>query len=263
MEGEASARLELLFSREGLARLAHARVLVLGLGGVGSSCAEALARGGVGSLALVDSDEVSASNVNRQAIAFTSTVGRRKVEVMRDMVLDIDPAAQVTTYDMRVLPENAEALLERCRQDQGGLDYVVDALDTVATKLVMAELCERMGVPLVSSMGAANKVHPERLRFADIYDTRVDPLCHAVRKRARKQGIRHLRVLFSPERPLEVDARASAAAPDDADAPAGQERRGATLGTASFMPPIMGQMLAGDVIRHLTGIDDERARDGR
>lgn len=239
---ESTSRLEAIFSAEGLRRLRSSTVMMLGLGGVGSNCVEALARGGVGGLVLVDSDFVQESNINRQAIAFMSTVGRRKVEVMREMVLDINPDARVETHDMRVLPENLVELMEPY---VGKVDYVVDAIDTIATKLVLAKYAEDQGLPLVSAMGAAGKVHPELLRFADLYDTAVCPLCHAVRKRARKQGIEHLCVLYSRERPI-----------DGGTVPASPGTR-EPLGTASFMPPIMGQMLAGFVIRRLVGLSDE------
>lgn len=239
-EGDgATSRLEALFSREGLRRLRDSTVVVLGLGGVGSNCVEALARGGVGRLVLVDSDMVQASNINRQAIAYVSTVGRRKVDVMRDMVLDINLDALVETHDMRVLPENLDSLM---RPYVGTATYVVDALDTIATKLVLARFAQDEGMPLVSAMGAAGKVHPEMLRFSDIYDTAVCPLCHAVRKRARKQGIERLCVLYSRERPLASRS--------------GEPGTREALGTASFMPPIMGQMLAGFVIRRIVGMPD-------
>ena len=155
------------------------------------------------------------------------------------MVLDINLDALVETHDMRVLPENLDSLM---RPYVGTATYVVDALDTIATKLVLARFAQDEGMPLVSAMGAAGKVHPEMLRFSDIYDTAVCPLCHDVRKRARKQGIERLCVLYSRERPLASRS--------------GEPGTREALGTASFMPPIMGQMLAGYVIRRIVGMPD-------
>lgn len=246
--GNAVEKLELIMGAEGLARLASAHVAVLGLGGVGSNCVEALARGGVGNLFLVDRDIVQASNINRQAIAFRSTLGRRKVDVMRAMVADINPHAAVETRHMLVLRENLGELLDEMRAwaeaDGGRLDYVVDAIDTVSAKLALAEIAQERGITLISSMGAANKLHPEALRIADLYDTVNCPLCRIMRKEGRKRGIRRLRVLYSAEEPVRVPTREGAARSERSN-----------LGTASFMPPIMGQMIAGAVLRELAGLE--------
>ena len=246
--GNAVEKLELIMGADGLARLASAHVAVLGLGGVGSNCVEALARGGVGNLFLVDRDIVQASNINRQAIAFRSTLGRRKVDVMRAMVADINPHAAVETRHMLVLRENLGELLDEMRAwaeaDGGRLDYVVDAIDTVSAKLALAEIAQERGITLISSMGAANKLHPEALRIADLYDTVNCPLCRIMRKEGRKRGIRRLRVLYSAEEPVRVPTREGAARSERSN-----------LGTASFMPPIMGQMIAGAVLRELAGLE--------
>ena len=246
--GNAAEKLELVMGAEGLSRLASAHVAVLGLGGVGSNCVEALARGGVGNLFLVDRDIVQASNINRQAIAFRSTLGRRKVDVMRAMVADINPHAAVETRHMLVLRENLGELLDEMRAwaeaDGGALDYVVDAIDTVSAKLALAEIAQERGITLISSMGAANKLHPEALRIADLYDTVNCPLCRIMRKEGRKRGIRRLRVLYSAEEPVRVPTREGAARSERSN-----------LGTASFMPPIMGQMIAGAVLRELAGLE--------
>lgn len=246
--GDASEKLELIMGADGLARLAAAHVAVLGLGGVGSNCVEALARGGVGHLFLVDRDIVQVSNINRQAIAFRSTLGQRKVDVARAMIADINPSARVETRHMLVLRENVGALLDEARAwaeaDGGTLDYVVDAIDTVSTKLALAEIAQERGIALISSMGAANKLHPEALRITDLYDTVNCPLCRIMRKEGRKRGIRHLRVLYSAEEPVRVPPREGAARSERSN-----------LGTASFMPPIMGQMIAGAVLSELALLD--------
>ena len=238
-------RLLLILGEERLARLAQARVMVLGLGGVGSSCAEALARGGVGSLVLVDRDVVAPSNINRQALAFQSTIGRPKADVMAEMVRDINPSCEVTAVhafvDKDRVPDQIGALPRP--------SYVVDAIDTVSQKLAIAAWCQEQGIPEVSAMGGANKLDPCRLRFAPIEKTQVDPLARIVRKECRKRGIRGLTVLYSDEQPREAEGKR------DVIDEHGFVREGASiLGTMSYFPPIMGQMLAGYVLRDLAGL---------
>jgi tRNA A37 threonylcarbamoyladenosine dehydratase len=238
-------RLLLILGEERLARLAQARVMVLGLGGVGSSCAEALARGGVGSLVLVDRDVVTPSNINRQALAFQSTIGRPKAEVMTQMVHDINPSCEVTAV---------QAFIDKDRvaEQLGALprpSYVVDAIDTVSQKLAVAAWCQEQGIAEVAAMGGANKLDPTRLRFAPIEKTQVDPLARIVRKECRKRGIRGLTVLYSDEQPREAEGKR------DVIDEHGFVREGASiLGTMSYFPPIMGQMLAGYVLRDLAGL---------
>ena len=244
MEAEQMTRLAPLFGTDGLAALERATVLVIGLGGVGSNCVEALARGGVGHLVLVARDVVEPSTINRQAIAFNSTLGQYKTDVMARMVRDINPDCQVDAIRAFVTRDNLPELLAPWI---GRLDYVVDAIDTMSQKADLARLAqdlgeEGLGFPLVSAMGGGNKLRPELLRFADINDTHTCPLCRDMRKLCRKRGIRHLEVLFStevPTRRAEVDASGV---------------RG-PLGTASYMPPIMGQMIAGHVIDRIAGVE--------
>lgn len=235
----ATDRLRLVIGDEGLERLAAARVAVIGLGGVGSSCVEALARGGVGQLVLLDRDVVAPSNINRQALAFSSTLGRPKAEVMRAMVLDINPEADVTAItaflDKDALPQQMDEL--------GRLDYVVDAIDTVAQKLRLAAWCQERGIPELSAMGGANKLDPCRLRFAAIEDTVNCPLARIMRKECRRRGIRGLQVLFSDEEPIRMERISDEQWMSE----------GSLLGTMSYLPPIMGQMLASRVIRDLLG----------
>lgn len=239
MTEKATDRLRLVVGDEGLARLAAARAAVIGLGGVGSSCAEALARGGVGHLVLLDRDVVAPSNINRQALAFHSTIGRPKAEVMRAMALDINPTADVTAVtaflDKDALPQQMDEL--------GPLDYVVDAIDTVAQKLRLAAWCQERDVPELSAMGGANKLDPCRLRFARIEDTVNCPLARVMRKECRRRGIHGLQVLFSDEEPVRMEAISDER----------WMREGSLLGTMSYLPPIMGQMLASRVIRDLLG----------
>ncbi len=236
----ATSKLELIMGAEALGRLQGARVMVVGLGGVGSSCAEALARGGIGSLVVVDKDVVQRSNINRQAIAFESTLGRRKTDVVRGMVADINPDAEVMCFDRFVLPEDVEGLMA----EAGRVDYIVDAIDTISTKLALAEHAERTGTPIISSMGAANKLRPECLEIADVSRTSMCPMCRVMRRETRKRGIRRLRVIYSKEQPVKPTA------PEGGSGRDGHTR----LGTVSYMPPIMGQMMAGYVIRDIAGL---------
>lgn len=239
-------RLRVMLGDERLSRLEDARVLVFGCGGVGSSCIEALARGGVGTLVIVDKDVVAPSNINRQAIAFESTVGKRKVDVMAAMIADINPSCRVFAHDAFVLAENLVELYEACLEETDGhIDYVVDAIDTVSTKLALAALAQERGFELISSMGGAKKIHPECLRIADVHKTVNCSLARIMRKECRKRGIRHLRVLYSCEEPVRIAAAPGAARSERTD-----------LGTASFMPPIMGQMIAGEVLRHISGLGE-------
>lgn len=249
MDRDSAQRLVALFGEEGVLALEQATVLVIGLGGVGSNCAEALARGGIGRLVLVDRDVVEPSNINRQAVAYTSTLGQDKTDVMERLVRDINPACRVDTVHSFITRDNLPELLAPYI---GHLDYVVDAIDTMNQKVALARLAqdlgaEGLGFPLVSAMGGGNKLRPELLRFADITKTHTCPLCKDMRKLCRKRGVRHLEVLFSTEVPLQRVA---------GDASGTRS----PLGTASFMPPIMGQMIAGHVICRITGV--EGGRDG-
>lgn len=232
-------RLMPVFGDRGLRRLAEATVMVIGVGGVGSSCAEALARGGVGHLVLVDRDVVEPSNINRQALAFVSTVGQPKVDVMARMIADINPSCEVDRRFAFIGKENVAGLMAGY---QGRLDYVVDAIDTISQKLVLAELAQKQGFPLISAMGAANKLRPELLRIDDISRTHTCRMCKDVRKECRKRGIERLEVIWSTERPVAFP---------EGDA----EGHRSPLGTASFMPPIMGQMIAGRVICRIAGVE--------
>lgn len=228
------SRTELLLGEAAIARLAGSRVLVFGVGGVGSHCIEALARSGVGSLGLVDNDTVSLTNINRQSIAYHSTVGQYKTQVMKNRILDINPRACVDTFETFVLEDNLEPLL------QGPIDYIVDAIDTVSAKLAIAVLAARKNIPLISSMGTGNKLCPEKFEIADIFDTSVCPLCRVMRRELKKRGLNHLEVLYSREEPLKPVTICEEAV----------EKR-SVPGSISFVPPVAGLMIAGHVIKTL------------
>ena len=234
--GNEFARTELLLGSGGLSRLREASVMVLGLGGVGSHCTEALARSGVGKLILVDHDKVSISNINRQSIALHSTVGQYKTRVMREKIADISPQTEVVTYECFVLPEN-----------------IGEAIDTVTAKLALAERALASGIPIISSMGTGNKLHGELFEITDISKTSVCPLCKVMRKELRARGIEHLKVLYSPEKPVSVPASFPGEAGEAKTENPREGRRRAVPGSVSFVPPVAGLLIAGEVIREIAG----------
>lgn len=236
------SRLELLVGRDGLRKLSEARVLLFGLGGVGSYVAEGLARAGIGSFLLVDNDTVSISNRNRQLPALASTVGRLKTEVVAERLRDINPAARVETREMFYLPEKAEDFFA----EAGEISYVVDAIDTITAKIDLACQCERRGIPLIASMGTGNKLDPTRFEVADIYDTSVDPLARVLRKKLKEKGVKGLKVVYSREQPLPVSV--------PGENPDGTPRR-AVPGSISFVPSVAGLIIAGEVVRDLLGME--------
>lgn len=234
------SRTELMIGKEALARVQDATVMVLGVGGVGSHCIEALARGGVGKLILVDHDKVSLTNINRQSIAYHSSIGAHKTKVMKDRIQDICPQTKVVTYETFVLPENMEEIFAE------PVDYIVDAIDTVTAKLALVECAKAKNIPIISCMGTGNKLHAELFEIADISKTSVCPLCKVMRKELKNRGIYHLKVLYSKEQP--VECAASETGEDKG------ERR-SLPGSVSFVPPVAGLLIAGEVIREIAGIE--------
>lgn len=230
------SRTELLIGAEALERIRKATVMIFGVGGVGSHCIEALARSGVGKLILIDNDTVSMTNINRQSIALHSTIGRYKTEVMKGKIADICPDIRVETHEMFVLPDNLESLFAEKP------DYIVDAIDTVTAKIALVQLAQRMDIPIISSMGTGNKLHPELFEITDLSKTSVCPLCKVMRKELKNRGITHLKVVYSKEKPIDVSVR-------DSEEEKGQRR--ALPGSISFVPPAAGLLIAGEVIREL------------
>ncbi len=229
---EEFARTALLVGAEKVQALQQKTVMVFGVGGVGSHCIEALARGGVRRLILVDHDRVERSNINRQSIASSSTLGRLKVDVMRERLTDICPDIQVETQAVFVGPDNVAPLME------ARPDYVVDAIDTVTGKLAIIEAADREQIPVISSMGTGNKLHGECFEIADLSETSVCPLCRVMRRELKKRGIEHVKVLYSKEKPLTPVGEAT--------------REGKPVpGSVSFVPPVAGYLIAGEVIRDL------------
>lgn len=233
------SRTELLLGEEGISNLKKSSVMVFGVGGVGSHCIEALARSGVGKLILVDNDVVSVTNINRQSIAYHSTVGRYKTEIMKERIKDICPEIEVITHEMFVLPENIETLFTE------KIDYIIDAIDTVTAKLALVEIAKEKNIPIISSMGTGNKLHPERFEITDIYKTSICPLCKVMRKELKARGIRKLKVLYSDEQPINISGRVTGE---------NKGKRRSLPGSVSFVPPVAGLIIAGEVIRELAGV---------
>ncbi len=229
----AFSRSEKILGPEGLCRLARSRVAVFGIGGVGSYAAEGLCRAGVGRFLLVDHDIISPSNINRQIHATTKTVGKEKSAVMKNRILDINPAAQVHTINEFYTPENAALFFDE------PLDYIVDAVDTVSAKLSLVLEAKRRDIPIISSMGTGNKLDPTQFKVADIYKTRVCPLARVMRRELKKSGIPDLKVVYSEEMPL----------PSSCPADEGQDK--VVPGSVSFVPSVAGLIIAGEVVRDL------------
>lgn len=234
-------RTEMLLGDEALKRLADSRVAVFGVGGVGGFVVEALARSGVGALTLIDGDEVAESNLNRQIIALTSTVGRAKVDVAAERVGDINPDCRVDALRLFFLPENAGDF------DFSAFDYVVDAVDTVSAKLEIVCRAKAADVPVISAMGAGNKLDPTAFEVADISKTSVDPLARVMRRELRKRGVTSLKVVYSREQPL-------APAPSGESAQDAVPGRRSTPGSVAFVPSVAGLIIAGEVVRDICKI---------
>lgn len=233
------SRTRRLIGQDAMDRLKNARVAVFGIGGVGGYVAEALARSGVGKMVLIDNDTVSLTNLNRQIIALHSTIGRYKTEVMRERILDINPDAEVEIHNCFFLPENADEF------DFCDYDYVVDAVDTVTAKIEIIIRSKAAGVPVISAMGAGNKLDAAKFEVTDIYKTTVCPLAKVMRKELRARGIDSLKVLYSTEqtiKPLEST--------DEEPAETMGNRR-SVPGSISYVPSVAGMLLAGEVIRDI------------
>lgn len=238
------SRTELLIGKEGMQKLRNASVMVFGVGGVGSHCIEALARCGVGRLILIDNDTVSLTNINRQSVAYHSTVGMYKTEVMRRKIEEICPQIEVKTYERFVLSDNLDDILAEHP------DYIIDAIDTVTAKLTLAEEAKKRNIPIISSMGTGNKLHAELFEIADISKTSVCPLCKVMRRELKARQVRHLKVLYSKEQPIDTVGRVTG---EDAGV------RRSIPGSISFVPPVAGLLIAGEVIRDLLADTDQTA----
>lgn len=228
---EEFSRTKLLFSKEKMDKIAKAKVIVFGVGGVGGHLTEALVRSGIGHITIVDKDDVEVSNINRQLVALHSTIGKSKVEVLKERLLDINPDLVVEAYQKFYLPENEEEF------DLSKYDYVIDAVDNMSAKISLVVRANKLGVPIISALGAGNKLDPTRLEVSDIYKTSVDPLAKILRHELKKRDIKHLKVVYSKEEPIKVNEL--------------NERNRAITGSTSFVPSSMGLIIASEVIKDL------------
>lgn len=234
IQREEMQRTEMLLGYDGIENLKNAKVALFGVGGVGGYTAEALARSGVGSIDLYDSDRVSLSNINRQIAALHSTVGKYKADVIKERILDINSCAEVNAYKVFYLPENADDYpLDK-------YDYVVDAIDTVSAKIELICRCDRMGVPIISAMGAGNKLDPTAFKVADIYSTKMCPLAKVMRRELKSRDIKSLKVVYSEEKAKKPEIQLY-----------DSENNKPVPGSVSFVPSVAGLIIAGEVIKDL------------
>ena len=232
---EIFSRSERLLGREAIEKLNASKVAIFGVGGVGGYVAEALARSGVGRLDIIDGDVVAPSNINRQIVALVSTVGRYKAEVMAERIADLNPSAVVKAYNLFYGEETQETF------DFSSYDYIVDAIDMVKSKIMLAVNAEKVGAKIISSMGAGNKLDATRFKVADIYSTKVCPLAKVMRRELRKRGVKALKVVYSEEEPISVGEKEE-----------GSVKR-QTPGSVAFVPSVAGLIIAGEVVKDLIG----------
>lgn len=252
------SRTELLLGAAAMQRLAAARVAVFGIGGVGSFAAEAIARAGVGAMDVIDDDSICLTNINRQLLATHRTIGKKKAAVMKERILDINPRCNVTAHECFYGADSADAF------DLSAYDYIIDAIDTVSSKLILIERAAAAKVPMISCMGAGNKLDPTRLMVADIYDTSVCPLARVMRRELKRRGIAALKVVYSKEeavKPLEseeLSCESNCVCPPGAACSCSTRRQ--VPGSVSFVPPVAGFILAAEVVKDLvTGVADAAA----
>ena len=249
------SRTELLIGKEGVEKLNKAKVAIFGLGGVGSFVVEGIVRAGVQNFVLVDDDKICLTNLNRQIIAKRKTVGKYKVEVARDRILEINPNANVEIFQEFYMPgSNSNILTE-------DLTYVVDCIDTVTAKIELVVNCKKLGIPIISAMGTGNKLDPSRFEITDIYKTSICPLAKVMRKELRKRNIENLKVIYSKEEPIKPDDNSESSCKKNCICPPGTARkctiRNQVPGSISFVPSVAGLMIAGEIVREIIGINNK------
>lgn len=244
---EQFSRTELLYGKEAMEKLKNARVAVFGLGGVGGYVAEALARSGIGAFELIDNDIVCESNLNRQIIATRETVGQYKTEAVRERILSINPQAEIRLHTCFYLPE------KRGEFDFARYSYVVDAVDTVTAKIDIIMAAKGAGVPVISAMGAGNKINPAAFEVADIYETSICPLAKVMRRELRKRGVDSLKVVYSREEPRAYAEDADTGSIERENIESSSKRR-STPGSTAFCPSVAGLIMAGEIVNDITGI---------
>lgn len=245
------SRTQLLLGEEAMDRLKNTRIAVFGVGGVGGFVCEALVRSGVGAFDLIDDDKVCLTNLNRQIIATRKTVGKYKAEVMRDRMIEINPDVDVRIHKRFFLPENADEF------PFSEYDYVVDAVDTVTAKIELVMKCQKEGIPIISSMGAGNKLEASAFKVADIYKTKMCPLAKVMRRELKKRGVKKLKVVYSEEKPtrpiedMSISCRTNCICPPGAEHKCTERRD--IPGSVAFVPSVAGLIIAGEVVKDLTG----------
>lgn len=246
------SRTELLIGKEGIDKLKNSRVIVFGVGGVGSYTVEALTRAGVGEITLIDDDTVCLTNLNRQIHATYKTISRPKVEVMKERILSINKDCNVIDKRVLVTPDNTAELIDK------DVDYVVDAIDTVSAKLSIAEYCYKNNINIISCMGTGNKFDPTQFKVADIYDTKICPLAKVMRRELKRREVKKLKVLYSEEIPVKprtedvVTCKEGCVCTGDSSRKCANKRQ--IPGSMSYVPPVAGMIIAGEVIKSIAGI---------
>lgn len=245
------SRAELLVGKDAINKLHNSKVAVLGIGGVGTFVVEGLARAGIGKFVLVDDDNICLTNINRQLHATRKTIGRPKVEVMKERILDINPQAEVITHQKFYLPEYADELIKE------DYDYIVDAVDTVTAKIDLVVTAQKKNIPIISCMGAGNKLDPTKFEVTDIFRTSVCPLAKVMRRELRKRGVQSLKVVYSTEEPIKPLESEEASCNTSCICPKGSTKHCLTKrqipGSISFVPSVAGLIAAGEVVKDLIG----------
>ena len=243
------SRTELLIKEEGVKKLHNSKVAVFGIGGVGSFVVEGLVRAGVENFVIIDDDKICLTNLNRQIIATRKTIGKYKVDVMKERILEINPDAKVETYKEFFMPNSETNIITE------DLDYVVDCVDTVTAKLEIVEQCKKLNVPVISSMGTGNKLDPSQFKITDIYKTNICPLAKVMRKELRKRNIDSLKVIYSEEEPIKIEEYSNSSCKTNCICPPGTKRkctvRNQVPGSISFVPSVAGLMIAGEIVRDI------------
>ena len=243
------SRTELLIGKEGIEKLKDSKVAVFGIGGVGSFVVEGLVRTGVENFVLIDDDKVCLTNLNRQIIATRKTIGKYKVDAMKERILDINPNANVETHQEFYMPNSESNIINN------ELSYVVDCVDTVTAKLEIITQCKKLNIPVISAMGTGNKLDPSRFEITDIYNTNICPLAKVMRKELRKRNIDSLKVIYSEEEPIKPDETLECSCKTNCICPPGTKRkcaeRNQVPGSISFVPSVAGLMIAGEVVKDI------------
>lgn len=245
------SRTELLIKKEGVEKLKNSKVAVFGIGGVGSFVVEGLVRAGVGNFVLIDDDKICLTNLNRQIIATRKTIGKYKVDVAKERILEINPDAKVEVYQEFYMPDSETNIITE------DLDYVVDCVDTVTAKIGIIETCKKLNIPVISSMGTGNKLDPSRFEITDISKTSVCPLAKVMRKELKKRNISKLKVIYSKEESIKIDENSNSSCKTNCICPPDTKRtcaiRNQVPGSISFVPSVAGLMLAGEIVRDIIG----------